>query len=792
MPARVKSKTDRMMARVALIIIALGALYGIYAFSAPLYYRFVADVVKPFDSRTELSTSGVGPKQHIEPIKDDPFAEGVLLSLKKKPSAASAVTTTPAVVAAVVTTNPATTTIERQLEENQKAVAQVVAVGPRTQPIYNPATYKSEDYPLTKERVRRLAKDGYIMITWANHHYLDFAMSWVYHVRKLGLTSYMVGAMDDDMLQSLAKADVTTWRMDTGIHKGDLGWGSANFHKMGRFKINLIKQFLELDVTMIISDIDTTWLRDPIPYFKRYPDADVLTSTDELHETVPDEKLENPRASGASFNIGIMMFRKSSIQLNPRASGASFIFGIMMFRKSSIQLRNGSKALDDPQDKLDLAGSVHGPPKPNDQEWIKSLDDPKMWDQTAFNQLARRNWSEVLDNNLFKGYDGKLNIGILPASIFSSGHMFFVQTKYKDPGLEPYVAQATFQYSGTDRQTDVTKYKELGLEPYVAHATFQYSGTPGKRHRFREFKLWDDPPEYYDSPNGFISMTIDIPTDLWEAAKKPITGPMTPDKLDTHFKLVHFQIAHLRTALTLATLTGRVVIMPPIWCQIDKYWAPLDNDWYRKMDLNHFGPHIEWREYSFLENERMKPEVRNSRVELAVCDTNTANCDSTKIIDGKLNVPLATTAPELTKLLKQLVPPSTKILHLPFGSLNVFKLLWKSMAREEMERFEVRSVHLTGTLCCLSTNPGWVWYDMLAGVEHKDRFRREYPGGEHVLYRGDSKVDLKEPSIPKLGLRRLMAGGAEGAGKEDGVSLGYGQDLESLGLTYQDAMMAEP
>ncbi len=51
-----------------------------------------------------------------------------------------------------------------------------------------------------------------------------------------------------------------------------------------------------------------------------------------------------------------------------------------------------------------------------------------------------------------------------------------------------------------------TKYKELGLKPYVAHATFQYSGTPGKRNRFREFLLWDDPPSYFDSAKGFISM----------------------------------------------------------------------------------------------------------------------------------------------------------------------------------------------------------------------------------------------------------------------------------------------
>eukprot|EP00955_Chlamydomonas_euryale_P108672 365865-Chlamydomonas_euryale.AAC.15 len=83
-----------------------------------------------------------------------------------------------------------------------------------------------------RQRVHALAQGGYIMITWANHHYLDFAKSWVHHVKKAGVTGYMVGAMDDEMLRKLYDADIQTWRMDTGISKEDLGWGSPNFHKM--------------------------------------------------------------------------------------------------------------------------------------------------------------------------------------------------------------------------------------------------------------------------------------------------------------------------------------------------------------------------------------------------------------------------------------------------------------------------------------------------------------------------------------------------------------------------------
>ena len=63
------------------------------------------------------------------------------------------------------------------------------------------------------------------------------------------------------------------------------------------------------------------------------------------------------------------------------------------------------------------------------EEWIKKLEDPKMWDQTAFNDLVRQGatHSNSSMKNLWYGDNNKLVVGILPASIFASGHTFFVQ-----------------------------------------------------------------------------------------------------------------------------------------------------------------------------------------------------------------------------------------------------------------------------------------------------------------------------------------------------------------------------
>ena len=46
-----------------------------------------------------------------------------------------------------------------------------------------------------------MAKDNVVMVTWANLHYLDFVLNWVEHLQRAGVTSFLVGAMDDALLQ---------------------------------------------------------------------------------------------------------------------------------------------------------------------------------------------------------------------------------------------------------------------------------------------------------------------------------------------------------------------------------------------------------------------------------------------------------------------------------------------------------------------------------------------------------------------------------------------------------------
>lgn len=97
----------------------------------------------------------------------------------------------------------------------------------------------------------------------------------------------------------------------TGLGEADLGWGSGNFHKMGRLKISLLQAFLGFGLDIVLCDGDTVWINDPTDYFNRFPAADILTSSDHLRPTWPagDDELEQPDAAHSAMNIGVMFFR---------------------------------------------------------------------------------------------------------------------------------------------------------------------------------------------------------------------------------------------------------------------------------------------------------------------------------------------------------------------------------------------------------------------------------------------------------------------------------------------------
>ncbi|KAB2053793.1 hypothetical protein ES319_A12G211300v1 [Gossypium barbadense] len=428
-----------------------------------------------------------------------------------------------------------------------------------------------KSFRLTKELVAQRAKDNVIIVTFGNFAFMDFILTWVKHLTDLGVSNLLVGAMDAKLLNALYWKGIPVFDMGSHISTDDVGWGSPIFHKMGRQKVLLINAILPFGFELLMCDTDMVWLKNPLPYLARYPDADILTSSDQVVPTVVDDRLADWKQVGAAYNIGIFHWRPTP------------------------------------------------PAKKLAKEWIDMLlADDRIWDQNGFNELVRRQTGPAFDDEsgIFYSYDGNLKLGILPESIFCSGHTYFVQALHQ----------------------------QFRLQPYALHTTFQYAGTEGKRHRLREAMVFFDPPEYYDAPGGFLSFRPSISKSLLLDGEH---------NLESHFSLINYQMRQIRSALGLASVLNRTLVMPPLWCRLDRLWfphpgallgsmtrqpflCPLDhvfeyalvqvNVMLRDLPAEEFGPAINIREYSFLNNPFLPQRVRESWLDVQLCQEGTEDC----------------------------------------------------------------------------------------------------------------------------------------------------------------------
>ncbi|KAL5708922.1 hypothetical protein ACHQM5_019665 [Ranunculus cassubicifolius] len=505
-----------------------------------------------------------------------------------------------------------------------------------------------ETFRLTKALVERRVKDNTVIVTFGNYAFMDFILNWVKHLSDLGVSNLLVGAMDTKLLEALYWKGVPVFDMGSNMPTSDPGWGSPTFHKMGREKVTLIDALLPFGYEILMCDTDMVWLKNPLPYIARFPAADVLTSTDQVIPTVVDDSLANWQQVSGAYNIGIFHWR-------PTDSAKKLV-----------------------------------------KEWRETLAaDDKSWDQNVFNEVVHKQLGPSVDDEsgLVYAFDGVLKLGLLPASIFCSGHTYFVQAMYE----------------------------QLRLEPYAVHTTFQFAGTEGKRHRLREGMVFYDEPEYYNSPGGFLSFKPSIPKSLLLDGNHNV---------DSHFALVNYQMKQIRTALAIASLLNRTLVMPPLWCRLDRLWfphpgvlegtmtrqpflCPLDhvfevNVMLKDLPEGEFGAKIDFREYSFLENPLLPKEVKSSWVDVQLCQEG-PNCNLVNGTSqpGVLRFPKNRSEEELMRAFS--VYKNVSVIQ--FSSMQDAFIGFTDQVKGK--KFKNRVQRYVGIWCCVEKHdPGHIYYDM--------------------------------------------------------------------------------
>jgi hypothetical protein len=367
---------------------------------------------------------------------------------------------------------------------------------------------------LSAERIRSAAAAASLglnaaVVTFANAAQVDFALNWLHMVRRTSLgAAALVGATDDVAAAELATSGAC-FRLPSCLGPAEARWGSPGFAQMGRTKAGLALSVLAANVSILFSDVDVAILGDPAFFLAAalQRGADLLFHTDGFGAStgaVAGGLLESPSFGwGPELNTGFFL-------LTPAA-------------------------------------------RPLAQEWNRTVAGDAAFanwknDQQALNALVRRGVGETsgAPGNLLRVYGGRLRLGLLPAHLFPSGHVFFIQ-----------------------RQN-----RALGVPPLAVHLTFQNCDQAGKRHRMREAGLWAiDPSTRYDPPGGLLSYSPDLPRELtrpFNASALPARHMRPTDAVvAAHFALINHQLVQLRTALALAVALNRTLVLPRLLCGLE-------------------------------------------------------------------------------------------------------------------------------------------------------------------------------------------------------------------------------
>lgn len=270
-------------------------------------------------------------------------------------------------------------------------------------PLVAPGTEKPT---LTKELAKKHAsKDNMLITTYVNYNRLDFAFTFIKHLRALNQPHFLVGALDEKALRGLQEHAVPSFLIESGLTTNDYGWGTHAFRQLGLHKVELVLNLAKTGVDALTVDADAFVLRDPLPYIRELPEADVLMSSDHLVATngYHDTGLEGPESFHSAFNIGFIFIRANAIEFVQSWRDACF--------------RNTDA-----------------------------------WDQVLFAGVLRRNMDGPGPKRLqkmFKRSDGtSIMAGVLPVALFASGHTFFVSRMAHLMHDHPYMVHTTFQYGG--------------------------------------------------------------------------------------------------------------------------------------------------------------------------------------------------------------------------------------------------------------------------------------------------------------------------------------------------------
>ncbi|GMI74621.1 reduced residual arabinose 3 [Hibiscus trionum] len=180
--------------------------------------------------------------------------------------------------------------------------------------------------------LENLAVEKELIVALVNSNVKDLLEVWFRNIKRIGIPNYLVVALDDKIARFCESNDVPVYKRDPDEGIDSIGRTGMN-HAVSGLKFRILREFLQLGYSILLSDVDILYLQNPFNHL--YRDSDVESMTDG-HDNFTaygyDDVFDEPEMGWARYahtmriwvyNSGFFYIRPTvpSIELLDRVAG---------------------------------------------------------------------------------------------------------------------------------------------------------------------------------------------------------------------------------------------------------------------------------------------------------------------------------------------------------------------------------------------------------------------------------------------------------------------------------------
>ncbi|XP_047321831.1 arabinosyltransferase RRA2-like [Impatiens glandulifera] len=161
------------------------------------------------------------------------------------------------------------------LNEQHKAGPFGTVKGSRT----NPTVIPDESInPRLSKILEKLAINRELIVALANSNVKDMLTVWFTNIKRVGIPNYLVVALDEEIVSLCKSNQVPFYKRNRDEERVESIGRTGGNHAVSGLKFHILREFLQLGYSVLLSDVDIIYLQNPFDHI--YRDSDIESMSD--------------------------------------------------------------------------------------------------------------------------------------------------------------------------------------------------------------------------------------------------------------------------------------------------------------------------------------------------------------------------------------------------------------------------------------------------------------------------------------------------------------------------------